>query len=51
LKHGGGGGGSAIAAGAAAMAAAAAPANSRGVIFVSFAIMHVAYHDRRTAKP
>ena len=47
LKHGGGGGGagSAKAAGASAIAVAAAPANSMGVIFVSFAIMKVGYHD------
>src|SRR6185312_7181529 len=43
LKHGGGGGGagSERAAGASAIAVAAAPANSMGVIFVSFAIMNV----------
>jgi hypothetical protein len=38
LRHGGGAGW-ALTTGAAAIAAAAAPANSKGVIFVSFAIM------------
>jgi hypothetical protein len=52
LKHGGGGAGSsAIAIGAAAIAAAAAPANNMDVIFVSFAIMYIGYHDRRMPKP
>ena len=45
-----GGGGSAEAAGATAIAAAAAPANRNGVIFVSFAIMVEAYHDREVLK-
>jgi hypothetical protein len=45
LTHGGGGGGSAPTTGAAAIAAAAAPANRIGVIFVSFTIMEVDYHD------
>jgi hypothetical protein len=39
LTQGGGGGGLAPTTGAAAIAAAAAPANSKGVIFVSFTIM------------
>jgi hypothetical protein len=50
LRHGGGGGW-APAKGAAAIAAAAAPANNMGVIFVSFTIMYVDYHDHRMPKP
>jgi hypothetical protein len=50
LTHGGGGG-SALAIGAAAIAAATAPANSKGVVFVSFAIMSETYHDRLQPKP
>jgi hypothetical protein len=45
LTQGGGGGGSATAAGASEIAAAAAPANSMGVIFVSFTIMYFGYHN------
>jgi hypothetical protein len=51
LKHGGGGGGWEPATGAAAIATAAAPANNRGVIFVSFAFMSFGYHDRKALKP
>jgi hypothetical protein len=40
-----------MAIGAAAIAAAAAPANNMGIIFVSFTIMQVDYHDRRVPKP